>query len=62
LKQGLASHSNILLKNEVNDFISENLHEEDAIIQREIKKRKMTMLSLGTFYILLLIVSFTLLS
>lgn len=62
MKQSLASHSNILLKNEVNDFISENLHEEDANIQREIKKRKMTMLSLGTFYILLLIISFTLLS
>lgn len=62
MKQSLASHSNILLKNEVNDFISENLHEEDANIQREIKKRKMTMLSLGTFYILLLVISFTLLS
>lgn len=62
MKQSLASHSNILLKDEVNDFISENLHEEDANIQREIKKRKMTMLSLGTFYILLLVISFTLLS
>jgi len=51
-----------LFTENTSDFISENLLEEELIYEEELKKRKLTLVSLGSIYILLLLVSFTLLT
>jgi hypothetical protein len=58
-----SSNSKSILVNEnVTDFVSNNILEEEAKIKKELFKKKLTIISLGTIYVLLLIVSFTLLS
>ncbi len=44
------------------DYVSNNVLEEEAKIKKELFKKKLTIISLGTIYVLLLVVSFTLLS
>ena len=50
-------NENDCLDNEDLDFISHNIHEENILLQRELQKRKVTMISLGSFYLLLTIIS-----
>ncbi len=50
-------NKNDSLENENLDFISHNIHEENILLQRELQKRKITMISLGSFYLLLTIIS-----
>ncbi len=44
------------------DFVSNNILQEEEKIKKELFKKKLTIISLGTLYVLLLVVSFTLLS
>ncbi len=44
------------------DYVSNNVLEEEAKIKKELFKKKLTIISLGTIYVLLLVISFTLLS
>lgn len=44
------------------DYVNENIFEEESKIEKELFKKRITMVSLGAFYILLFVVSFTLLS
>ena len=53
----ITSYENDLLENESFDFISNNLHKENILLQREVQKRKITIISLGSFYLLLTIIS-----
>lgn len=55
-------NNSALLDEEIDDFISETVHEEDDALQNEIKKRKLTLIGLGSLYIILLLVSFTFLT
>ena len=51
-----------LIINESEDFISHTLAEEEEVFEEELKKRKLTLLSLGSLYVFLLLISFTLLN
>lgn len=51
-----------LIINDSEDFICHNLEEEKSIFEEELKKRKLTLISLGSLYIFLLLISFTLLN
>ena len=51
-----------LLDEKVEDFIAETIHEEDSTLQNDIKKRKLTLIGLGSLYVILLLVSFTFLT
>ncbi len=51
-----------LLEEEAEDFISETVLEEDDALQNNIKKRKLTLIGLGSLYIILLLVSLTFLT
>jgi len=44
------------------DYVNENIFEEESKIEKELFKKRVTMVSLGAFYVLLFVVSFTLLS
>jgi hypothetical protein len=58
-----SSNSKSITINEyASDYVSNNVLEEEAKIKKELFKKKLTIISLGTIYVLLLIVSFTLLS
>lgn len=52
----------ILFNETSKDFISNTLFEEEEEIQDDIRKRKLTLIGLGSLYIALILVSFTLLS
>jgi hypothetical protein len=54
--------SKILFNESASDFISSTLFEEEGQIQEDLKKRKLTLIGLGSLYIVLILVSFTLLS
>lgn len=57
------SNPKIVTINEyTSDFVSNNVIEEEAKIKKELFRKKLTIISLGTIYVLLLVVSFTLLS
>ncbi|MBK7107085.1 MAG: hypothetical protein IPH62_17575 [Ignavibacteriae bacterium] len=53
---------NILMEENVKDFVANTLFIEDQHIQDEKKKKKLTMIGLVSLYILLITVSLTLLS
>ena len=44
------------------DYVNENIFEEESKIEKELFKKRVTMVGLGAFYVLLFVVSFTLLS
>ncbi len=52
----------LLLSKQKSDYVSNNILEEEAKLKKELFKKKITIVSLGTIYVLLLIVSLTLLS
>lgn len=54
--------NNILLKTESKDFISENLVEEELQIKQDMRKRKMTIIGLGSVYVLLILASLIILT
>ncbi|MBK7978859.1 MAG: hypothetical protein IPK06_02370 [Ignavibacteriae bacterium] len=56
------SYSRILINDSNNDYISNTLFEEEQHIKDEIKKRKLKLIGLGSLYIVLILVSFTLLA
>ncbi len=56
------SNSRILINDNNDDYISNTLFEEEQHIQDEIKKRKLKLIGLGSLYIVLILVSFTLLA
>ena len=55
-------NNSILLKEKSNDFYSETLEEEELQLKEELRKRKLTLISLGSVYILLILASFTFLT
>ena len=55
-------NNSVLLEENTKDFISENLEEEELHLQKELRKRKLTLISLGSVYVLLILASFTLLT
>lgn len=54
--------NNILLKTESKDFISENLVEEELQIKQDMRKRKMTIIGLGSVYVVLILASLIILT
>ena len=61
--ENYSSNSNsISLDEYTTDYVSNNIFKEEDKIKKELFKKKITIISLGTIYVLLLIVSFTLLS
>ena len=54
--------NNILLKNEAKDFISENIVEEELQIKQDLRKRKMTIIGLGSVYVVLILASLIILT
>jgi hypothetical protein len=57
-----SNSKSITIDEYASDYVSNNVLEEEAKIKKELFKKKLTIISLGTIYVLLLIVSFTLLS
>ncbi|MCB0731550.1 MAG: hypothetical protein KDC88_10995 [Ignavibacteriae bacterium] len=55
-------NNSILLKQKADDFYSETLEEEEIQLKEELRKRKLTLISLGSVYILLILASFTFLT
>ncbi|MBK8946911.1 MAG: hypothetical protein IPM32_16805 [Ignavibacteriae bacterium] len=55
-------NSRLLINENSDDFISKTLFEEDQQIKDDVKKRKLTLIGLGSLYIVLILISFTLLS
>ena len=55
-------NNSVLLEENTKDFVSENLEEEELHLQKELRKRKLTLISLGSVYVLLILASFTLLT
>ncbi len=55
-------NANILTDEYSNDYINTNAFETDEEIRKELFKKKIAIIGLGTFYVLLFVVSFTLLS
>ena len=55
-------NNSILLKHNANDFLNENLEEDALQLQADLRKRKMTLLGLGSVYVLLILASFTFLT
>jgi len=55
-------NNSILLKEERKDFISETLEEEELQLKEDLRKRKMTLIGLGSVYVLLILASFTFLT
>lgn len=55
-------NNSILVKKESKDFINETLEEEQLQLKADLRKRKLTLISLGSVYVLLILASFTLLS
>ncbi|MCB0370486.1 MAG: hypothetical protein KDD45_13935 [Bdellovibrionales bacterium] len=45
-----------------NDFISHTLNKEDKELKEDLRKRKLKLLGLGSIYVLLVLISFTLLT
>jgi len=54
--------NSIAMEDYTSDYVYNNVLEEEAKIKKELFKKKLTLISLGTFYVLLLVVSFSLLS
>ena len=57
-----SNSDSIAMEDYTSDYVYNNVFEEEAKIKKELFKKKMTLISLGTFYVLLLVVSFSLLS
>lgn len=55
-------NNSILLNDKSEDFYSHNLEEEELLLQEELKKRKLTLISLGSIYVILILASFTFLT
>ena len=55
-------NNSILLKQKADDSYSETLEEEEIQLKEELRKRKLTLISLGSVYILLILASFTFLT
>jgi hypothetical protein len=62
LEKTTTFHNNILFEEQSKDFISSTLFEEDYQIKEDIKKRKITLIGLGSLYVILVLVSLTLLA
>ncbi|MEE9430401.1 MAG: hypothetical protein V3V16_05130 [Melioribacteraceae bacterium] len=56
------ANANILTEEYSNDYVNANAFETDEEIRKELYKKKIAIIGLGTFYVLLFVVSFTLLS
>ncbi len=50
-----------LLQDESNDFVSGIYEEEELQIHKDLRKRKFTLIGLGSVYFILIVISFTLL-
>ncbi len=57
-----SNSKSMLIDEYASDFVSNNILQEEEKIKKELFKKKLTIISLGTLYVLLLVVSFTLLS
>lgn len=53
---------NILSNKKSFDFVSETVEEEEALLFEEMKKRKLTLIGLGSIYVILILASFTFLT
>ncbi len=51
-----------LKEEQVKDFVSKNLEEEELNFQQEQKRRKFALISLGSIYVLIILTSFVLLT
>ena len=51
--------NNILFNDERKDFVSQTLEEEENQLKEDLKKRRRTLIGLGSFYVILLLASFT---
>jgi len=56
------ANDNMILNQKSEDFVSETLAEEETQLHEEIKKRKLTLIGLGSIYIVLILASFTFLT
>lgn len=56
------ANNSVLLDQKNEDFVSETLVEEETQLHEEIKKRKLTLIGLGSLYIALILASFTFLT
>ena len=54
--------NSVLVEERTKDFVSENLEEEELLLHKELRKRKITLIGLGSVYVLLILASFTLLT
>jgi amino acid permease len=52
----------VFLEEKIQDYVSENHHEEELRLKKELRKRKLAMISLGSVYVMLILASFTLLT
>ena len=55
-------NNSILLKHNPSDFVSETLEEDELQLQEDLRKRKMTLIGLGSLYVVLILASFTFLT
>jgi hypothetical protein len=55
-------NNSILLKHTAKDFLNENLEEDAIQLKADLRKRKLTLLGLGSVYVLLILASFTFLT
>ena len=54
------NYVNSLIQNEERqDFFSQTLHEEELQLQEELRRRRKTLIGLGSFYVILILASFT---
>jgi hypothetical protein len=55
-------NNSILLKHNSSDYLNENLEDDALQLKADLKKRKLTLLGLGSVYVLLILASFTFLT
>jgi len=55
-------NNSILLEEERQDFVSETLEKEELELKEDLRKRKLTLIGLGSIYVVLILASFTFLT
>lgn len=56
------SNKNSLVEDKAEDYVSKTIHAEEVALKKDMTKKRITLIGLGSLYVVLLLVSFTFLS